>query len=74
MRRSEFMIAVADEFGEAYGRVLVDDLVLSEVGSRTARDALSAGVPPREVWLALCRAKDVPSNRWYGAGKPEPKH
>jgi hypothetical protein len=74
MRRSEFMTAVADEFGEAYGRVLVDDLVLSEVGSRTARDALSAGVPPREVWLALCRAKDVPSNRWYGAGKPEPKH
>src|SRR3712207_8249841 len=26
MRRSEFMIAVAEEFGEAYGRVLLDDL------------------------------------------------
>jgi hypothetical protein len=73
MRRSEFQTAVAEEFGDAYGSVLVHDLVLSEVGSRTARDALAAGVPPREVWLALCRAKDVPPNRWHGAGKPDPK-
>lgn len=73
MRRSEFMIAVAEEFGEAYGRVLLDDLHLAEVGGRTARAALSAGIPPRDVWLALCRAKDVPPNRWHGAGKPEPK-
>jgi hypothetical protein len=73
MRRSEFQIAVAEEFGAGYGRVLVDDLVLSEVGNRTAREALAAGVPPRDVWLALCRAKDVPPNRWHGAGKPDPK-
>jgi hypothetical protein len=73
MRRSEFMIAVADEFGEGYGRVLIDDLVLSDVGGRTGREALAAGVPPRDVWLAICRAKDVPPNRWHGAGKPEPK-
>ncbi|MDQ4137819.1 MAG: DUF3046 domain-containing protein [Actinomycetota bacterium] len=73
MRRSEFMIAVADEFGEAYGQVLLHDLHLADVGGRTAREALSAGVPPREVWLALCRAKDVPPNRWHGVGKPEPK-
>ena len=26
----------------------------------------------REVWLALCRAQEVPPARWYGAGRPTP--
>jgi hypothetical protein len=71
--RSEFLRAIADEFGDAYGRSLVRDLVLSPLGERTADEALTAGVAPREVWLALCAAMDVPRERWYGAGRPEPK-
>lgn len=73
MTRSEFLRAIADEFGDAYGRSLVRDLVLSPLGERTADEALAAGLPPREVWLALCAAMDVPRERWYGAGRPEPK-
>lgn len=73
MTRSEFLRAIADEFGEAYGRSLLRDLVLTPLGERTADEALSAGAPPREVWLALCAAMDVPRERWYGAGRPEPK-
>ena len=49
------------------------NLVLSGVGSRTAADALAAGVPPREVWLALCEETDVPPERRYGVGRLEPK-
>jgi len=71
--RSEFLRAVAGEFGEAYGRSLVRDLVLTPLGERTADEALGAGMAPRDVWLALCAAMDVPRERWYGAGRPEPK-
>lgn len=73
MTRSEFLRAIADEFGEAYGRSLLRDLVLTPLGERTAEEALLAGVSPREVWLALCAAMDVPRERWYGAGRPQPK-
>ncbi|GAA2005672.1 DUF3046 domain-containing protein [Microbacterium ulmi] len=71
MRRSEFDRAVADEFG-ARGAALVADLVLPQLGSRTAAEALAAGIAPGEVWLALCIENDVPPQRRYGAGRLEP--
>ncbi|MGO4593417.1 DUF3046 domain-containing protein [Leifsonia sp. 2TAF2] len=73
MKLSEFQRAVSDEFGSTYGQALLTDLVIGELGGRTATEALSAGLPPREVWLALCRETGVPSSHWYGAGKPAPK-
>ncbi len=71
MKGSEFQRAVEDEFG-AMGRVLRHDTVVGELGNRTPDEALAAGVPAREVWLALCRAQEVPRERWYGAGRPKP--
>jgi len=73
MKLSEFQRAVADEFGVEYGRALTHDLVLGEVGGRTAVEALAAGIPTRDVWLALCRETDVPKSHWHGAGQPAPK-
>lgn len=73
MRLSEFWLAVADEFGAAYGRVLTQDLVLGDIGGLTAEQAIKAGVNTREIWVALCRATDVPPARWYGVGQREPK-
>ncbi|MCU1551578.1 MAG: hypothetical protein JWR36_2138 [Glaciihabitans sp.] len=73
MRLSEFWLAISDEFGEAYGRVLTSDLVLEEVGGLTATQAIKAGVPVRAIWIALCRATDVPPERWYGVGQRQPK-
>ncbi|MCD2443755.1 DUF3046 domain-containing protein [Agromyces sp. SYSU K20354] len=72
MKLSEFQIAVDAEFGVGYGGVVVNDLVLAKLGGRTAREALAAGVRPREVWLALCDATDVPEERRHGAGRPVP--
>jgi len=72
MRRSEFERAVADEFG-GRSAFLLSDLVLTEVGDRTAARALDDGVPPRDVWLALCVEMDVPEDRRYGAGRLEPR-
>ena len=73
MRKSEFLLAMSDEFGEAYGRVIAHDLVLEALGSRTADQAMAAGLPMREIWLAICDAQDVPVNRRYGVGQREPK-
>ncbi len=72
MRRSEFERAVEDEFG-ARASTVTSDLVLSDVGGRTAVEALAAGIPPREVWLALCVETDVPAERRYGVGRMEPR-
>jgi hypothetical protein len=72
MRRSEFLRAVDAEFG---GRAssLVSDLVLTQLGDRTAAEALAAGIAPREIWLALCAEMDVPIERRHGAGRLEPR-
>lgn len=72
MRLSEFRRAVAQEFGESFGGALTRDLVLTELGDLTSEQALDAGIPAREVWLALCRVSDVPQSRWYGVGLRAP--
>jgi hypothetical protein len=69
---SEFHRAVADESGP-FGRVLVRDTVVVALGNRTAEAALAAGIPARDVWLALCAAQDVPRSRWHGVGLPDPR-
>ncbi|WP_210478780.1 DUF3046 domain-containing protein [Naasia sp. SYSU D00948] len=73
MRLSEFRIAVAEEFGDAYGRALVRELVMGELGERTAEQALADGYRPGEVWVALCKATGVPRERWHGRGRPVAK-
>ena len=73
MRLSEFRVAVSDEFGEAYGRVLTEDLALTELGGLTAAQAIGEGRDTREIWLALCMATGVPAERWYGVGQREPR-
>lgn len=73
MRLSEFQRAVTAEFGDLRGRTLLHDLVLPEFGNRTPSAALDVGADPGEVWLALCRAEDVPRGRWHGAGLGDPK-
>lgn len=73
MRLSEFRLAMSDEFGDAYARVISHDVVLSALGGRTADQALADAIPMRDVWLAICDAQDVPENRRYGVGQREPK-
>lgn len=72
MRLSEFQRAVAAEFGETYGGVLLRDHWLTGLGS-TAHDALDAGTPVRQVWLALCDEFQVPAERRYGRGLLDPR-
>lgn len=71
MRRSEFLRAVDEEFG-AGANSMAHDLFLGDVGM-TAHDALEAGIPPRQIWLALCAEANVPPERRYGVGRVEPR-
>ncbi|ALE05340.1 histidine kinase [Arthrobacter sp. ERGS1:01] len=66
MRVSEFWRLMDDEFSPAYSRVLARDLVLAGVGGTTAAVALRAGFDPREIWLEVCQAQDVPPSRRLG--------
>lgn len=58
-----------DEFGVAYAAVLEADLVLTELGDRTGAACLTAGVDPKEIWIAICKANNVPESRWHGLNK-----
>lgn len=72
MRLSQFRELMDDEFGQDYAEVLIRDQVLTEINDQTAAAALAAGEEPREIWLALCRANQVPAERWQGKNKPKP--
>ncbi len=63
MKHSEFYEAVEATFGSALGRSYVSDLYLASLGA-TARDALSAGVNPDEVWATLCEETGREDARW----------
>lgn len=70
MRRSEFLRAVDQQFG-VRASWITSDLVLPGI-DRTALDALDAGVPPRDIWIALCDETDLPAAARYGVGLREP--
>ncbi len=55
-----------DVFGAAYAGSLARDHVLGALGQRSAVQALADGVPPRQVWEALCDDMDVPAERRLG--------
>jgi hypothetical protein len=69
VRLSQFWTLMEDEFGPTYAASLAHDLALDALGGRTAHEALDAGLPPRQVWLALCDAQDVPEQRRHGKDK-----
>ena len=60
---------MTDEFGASYAAVIETDLVLTELGDRTAKQCLEAGEDLREVWLAICKSNNVPEARWHGLNK-----
>ncbi|MFJ2619126.1 DUF3046 domain-containing protein [Glutamicibacter sp. NPDC087344] len=66
VRLSDFWRNMENEFGPRYSHVLADSMALSELDSLTASDALKKGIKPKQVWEALCRAQDVPAERWLG--------
>lgn len=67
---SEFWTLMRDEFGDGPAHALARSHVLGALDNRTAQEALDAGTPPRQVWLALVKDLDVPEDRWWGRDFP----
>lgn len=61
MRHTEFWSRMEQALGSGYYRAWADQFVIAELGGRTAREALDAGVPPKEVWAAVWRALGLPA-------------
>jgi hypothetical protein len=72
MTRSEFLRALAEEFGDVMAATVSRDVVLGVLGNLTANEALDSGVEPKVVWQALCEAMDVPPHRRHGVGLRTP--
>ncbi|GAB94280.1 hypothetical protein BJY21_004034 [Kineosphaera limosa] len=70
MRLSQFWQLMDDEFGGAYARTLAVHQSLPDLGGRTADEALTQGVPPRQVWDAVCEQMQVPIERRLGIDRP----
>lgn len=63
MRITVFRRLMADEFGSARAEVLATDHVFSGLGGRTVEQALTAGVPAKEIWREVCLEFGVPAER-----------
>ena len=62
MRHTEFWARLERAVGAGYYEVWADQFVMSELGGRTAREALDAGVPPKQVWAAGWSALGLPAS------------
>lgn len=56
MRLTDFWSRLEDVFGPGYAASVADDQVLPQLGGRTIRQALDAGVQTVVVWRAVCAA------------------
>ena len=63
MRHTEFWARMEDALGAGYARSWADMVVIADLGGRTASEALTAGVPPKEVWAAVWRVLELPPNK-----------
>ncbi len=61
VRHTEFWSRMEEALGDSYYRSWAGSYVMSELGGRTADEALAAGVPPKQVWAAVWKALDLPA-------------
>jgi hypothetical protein len=60
MRHTEFWDRLDNALGPAWSRSWAELFVIGELGSRTAVEALDAGVAPKQVWAAVWRVLELP--------------
>lgn len=60
MRHTEFWVRMEAALGAGYARTWAEQHTLTELGSRTAVEALDAGESPKDVWLAVWQNLGLP--------------
>jgi len=48
--------------GSGYAHVWAEQFVMADLGGRTAKEALDAGVSPKQVWRAAWKALELPQS------------
>lgn len=61
MRHTEFWTRMEHALGDGYAKAWAEQVVMAELGSRTALEALDAGVAPKTVWAAVWRTLELPA-------------
>jgi len=62
MRHTEFWARLDQFLGRDYSRTWAELTVVRELDGRTTREALDAGVPPKQVWSAVRRHLELPES------------
>ncbi|MFT4297102.1 MAG: DUF3046 domain-containing protein [Micropruina sp.] len=62
MREAELWARLTQHLGRVHALVWAESQVISELGSRTVREALAAGVPCKEIWRAVWRNLELPAS------------
>ncbi len=57
---------MVEQFGAHRAPSVASDHVFGALDGRTADQALQAGEDPKQVWLAVCEAFDVPEALRHG--------
>ncbi|TIC80627.1 DUF3046 domain-containing protein [Nocardioides sp. GY 10113] len=60
MRHTEFWARMEEHLGASYASAWADQVVMGSLEHRTAREALEAGVSPKEVWRAVHETLGLP--------------
>lgn len=61
MREAELKARLAEHLGAAYSLVWSDTVVLAALGHRTVSQALTAGLPGKQIWRAAWEALELPA-------------
>ena len=62
VRHTEFWERMNQHLGEGYASTWADQVVIGALDHRTAREALDAGVPPKQVWRAVWEVLELPDS------------
>lgn len=62
MREAELWSRLTHHLGRVHALVWAESHVISELGSRTVREALAAGVPCKQIWRAVWQNLELPAS------------
>jgi hypothetical protein len=62
MRHTEFWARLDAVLGRDYSRTWAELTVVRDLDGRTTREALDAGMSPKQVWAAVRRQLELPDS------------
>ena len=62
MRHTELWARLDAVLGRSYARTWAEVTVVRELEGRTTREALDAGMAPKQVWAAVRRHHELPES------------